>query len=461
MADNSRDENCLDSADGELATSKQSDQTDSQDSTAVRGGVMNTESESPAPKGEKQTEKLLRKTRPGEGKTILELDGSSKVATVAQAKPCKDVEAESSQPSPSLRKTTPGESKTILEVEDDTKLSTGARSQQEGRLEEGKSASASSQSESGSALRKTKPGEARTNLDLDACREVASQKVAEQEVKLQEQAFRSAPSTDQIKPFIGIDNYRQATSCSASWQTMEGTERVRYCSKCKLQVYDFDSIELPEAESMIFKMEGKRNPTLFKKHDGKFLTSDCPVGVRTSQIRIMAVIGGAITIVALTIVAISMPHPPAPTRAEVRSENTNNTAGTTAIKATNSTPAQNTVSHQKPHFKVYMEGSETVPSPLVNTETPVAPVQTMPPAVDSNHEAQPGSLPSPAPPSSAPAGEAQYRPAASAPPSSAGPTGETPGPLPGPTNSQLDSSSPDSGGASSSSNKSPYVWQRQ
>ncbi len=112
-----------------------------------------------------------------------------------------------------------------------------------------------------------------------------------------------------MKQFKPIDGYRKASSCKSRWEDMKGTEQVRFCEKCKLQVYNFSKMELPEAEAFIFQREGRKNATLYKRDDGKFLASDCPVGRRQRQTRMVFAITSAVAALALVALILIFPPP--------------------------------------------------------------------------------------------------------------------------------------------------------
>ena len=112
-----------------------------------------------------------------------------------------------------------------------------------------------------------------------------------------------------LTPFKPIEKFKQATPCSALWEGTDPKERVRYCEQCKRQVYDFAGLELPEAEALIFKRENRKNVTLFKRVDGKFLTSDCPVGVKKRLTLILANVGGVVLLCCVLALFLSTPKP--------------------------------------------------------------------------------------------------------------------------------------------------------
>jgi hypothetical protein len=65
-----------------------------------------------------------------------------------------------------------------------------------------------------------------------------------------------------------------------AWDDMAGNERVRFCSQCKLNVYDISAMTKSEAESFIANAEGRICAKLYRRADGAILTQDCPVGLR-------------------------------------------------------------------------------------------------------------------------------------------------------------------------------------
>jgi len=74
-----------------------------------------------------------------------------------------------------------------------------------------------------------------------------------------------------------------AAPCNVGWENMTGTDTVRHCHECKLNVYNVSRLTAPEAErllnSELFK-EGKICFRLYRRHDGTLITADCPVGLR-------------------------------------------------------------------------------------------------------------------------------------------------------------------------------------
>ena len=77
-----------------------------------------------------------------------------------------------------------------------------------------------------------------------------------------------------------FDRIRIATPCPTSWEQMTGEERVRFCSLCNLNVYNFSSLTKREAEALIATTEGRLCARLYRRRDGTLITKDCPLGLR-------------------------------------------------------------------------------------------------------------------------------------------------------------------------------------
>lgn len=143
---------------------------------------------------------------------------------------------------------------------------------------------------------------------------MAASAKSEHDAKLREELDARVP--EPLRTLQPLANYRTASRCSSICKNSSKEERVSFCEQCRLRVYDFSGMERPEAEELIFKMEGRRDVPLFKRFDGKFLTSDCPVGVRQKLISIAATAFGAATLTGLAALLLTQsPQAPAQTAA--------------------------------------------------------------------------------------------------------------------------------------------------
>jgi hypothetical protein len=76
-----------------------------------------------------------------------------------------------------------------------------------------------------------------------------------------------------------LDDVRISSPCSASWEAMDGTDRVRRCDQCGLDVYNLSALTREAAEELLRTREGRLCVRLFRRSDGTVLTRDCPVGL--------------------------------------------------------------------------------------------------------------------------------------------------------------------------------------
>lgn len=77
-----------------------------------------------------------------------------------------------------------------------------------------------------------------------------------------------------------LNNIKIASPCSADWNGMVGDERKRFCSDCKLNVYNLSGMSQREAENLLLNSENRVCVRFYRRADGTVLTKDCPVGWR-------------------------------------------------------------------------------------------------------------------------------------------------------------------------------------
>ncbi|HJQ35263.1 MAG TPA: carboxypeptidase-like regulatory domain-containing protein [Pyrinomonadaceae bacterium] len=94
-----------------------------------------------------------------------------------------------------------------------------------------------------------------------------------------------------------LERLRVASPCPASWEAMEGDERVRFCRQCELHVYNLSAMTRAEAESLVARTEGRLCARLYRRADGTVLTSDCPRGLAAARRRVARSAGAALAAV--------------------------------------------------------------------------------------------------------------------------------------------------------------------
>jgi len=82
-----------------------------------------------------------------------------------------------------------------------------------------------------------------------------------------------------------LANLRVAAPCEVSWDGMTGDERVRHCSLCSLNVYNFSEMTRDEVRELLMRTEGRICGRFYRRIDGTVLTRDCPTGLRALRQR--------------------------------------------------------------------------------------------------------------------------------------------------------------------------------
>lgn len=83
-----------------------------------------------------------------------------------------------------------------------------------------------------------------------------------------------------------LDSVRIAAPCKADWHQMIGTDRVRFCGQCNLNVYNLSSMTKHDAETFITRNEGRLCVRFYRRMDGSILTENCPLGLRSIRRRL-------------------------------------------------------------------------------------------------------------------------------------------------------------------------------
>jgi len=99
-----------------------------------------------------------------------------------------------------------------------------------------------------------------------------------------------------------LNHVEVAAPCKANWDQMIGSEQMRFCGQCNLNVYNLSGMTRDAAESLIARNEGRLCVRFYRRVDGSIITRDCPVGLRAIRDRVSywtkAVIAAALTFLA-------------------------------------------------------------------------------------------------------------------------------------------------------------------
>jgi Carboxypeptidase regulatory-like domain len=97
------------------------------------------------------------------------------------------------------------------------------------------------------------------------------------------------------RPKNQLHHLKVASPCSADWDSMAGTDRVRFCGQCELHVYNISDMTREEAIALVTRTEGRLCARFFRRSDGTILTRDCPTGFRAVRARASRVAGAILT----------------------------------------------------------------------------------------------------------------------------------------------------------------------
>ena len=92
-----------------------------------------------------------------------------------------------------------------------------------------------------------------------------------------------------------LEEVRVAAPCPADWERMVGDERVRFCDRCSLNVYNLSGMSRREAEALVAGAEGRLCVRFFRRADGTILTRNCPVGLSAIKRRAARVAGASLS----------------------------------------------------------------------------------------------------------------------------------------------------------------------
>jgi hypothetical protein len=164
-----------------------------------------------------------------------------------------------------------------------------------------------------------------------------------------------------------LERVRIAAPCKADWEQMIGTDRVRFCGQCTLNVYNLSSMTKLQAESLIAKTEGRLCVRFYRRTDGSILTRNCPVGLRVVHRRLSYLARAASASVlsffaGLGVYKAVTPAPLTTPRMGVMVE----TTGTIAVLKENQEPVTS------PRMGVIVETGRLSPLPLRNPAEKVA-----------------------------------------------------------------------------------------
>jgi hypothetical protein len=110
-------------------------------------------------------------------------------------------------------------------------------------------------------------------------------------------------------PELGV--LRVAAPCKADWNAMQGNEQVRYCSDCKLNVYNLAGMSPEAARAVVRASEGGALCMRFyQRPDGTLTVAQCPPGLSARARRRWAMVTASGTAaLALVLLGVELRRP--------------------------------------------------------------------------------------------------------------------------------------------------------
>jgi hypothetical protein len=97
-----------------------------------------------------------------------------------------------------------------------------------------------------------------------------------------------------------LDALRVVTPCPVSWSSMRGDDAVRFCDRCRKNVYNVAALGPAEAMALIERAEGRVCMLLTRRSDGTVVTGDCWAQLRRARKRGLVALALAAPVIVAT-----------------------------------------------------------------------------------------------------------------------------------------------------------------
>ncbi len=82
-----------------------------------------------------------------------------------------------------------------------------------------------------------------------------------------------------------MDQIVIASPCTVPWSSMPGDDRVRFCGRCRQNVYNVEGFGRAEARRLVAEGEGRLCVRILRRTDGTVVTADCWARLRAARRR--------------------------------------------------------------------------------------------------------------------------------------------------------------------------------
>jgi len=100
-----------------------------------------------------------------------------------------------------------------------------------------------------------------------------------------------------MKPGDRLDRLRIVTPCDVPWSSMMGDDQVRFCDRCRKNVYNVAEMTRAEAVALIDRAEGRVCMQIARRPDGTIVTGDCWARLRRARRRGILAFAAALPVV--------------------------------------------------------------------------------------------------------------------------------------------------------------------
>src|SRR5690242_9839987 len=98
--------------------------------------------------------------------------------------------------------------------------------------------------------------------------------------------------TRKINP---LERLQISSPCRADWDEMAGTEQVRRCIHCELDVYNLSAMTREQIESLVARSQGRLCVRYVSRSDGSIRTDSHSAPVHAARPRASLLVAGAFT----------------------------------------------------------------------------------------------------------------------------------------------------------------------
>lgn len=103
--------------------------------------------------------------------------------------------------------------------------------------------------------------------------------------------------------------FRISKPCPESWSDMVGNDRVRFCGRCKLNVYNLAIMKKEEIEALVRGSNGRLCGQLYMRGNRTATLRDCAGGARRKWVRRGAAVAGLLVLGAISWLLRSIDQP--------------------------------------------------------------------------------------------------------------------------------------------------------